>query len=325
MLVSPPHHVRVDSGCLFQLDGFEGALLQHHGAAASLVRLGELLAGLRGGAPIDYFLRLSADAAAAAEEAAAAAGGGGGAAGGGGAHVDLRLFVSCLAARGHDCWLRAGRAARSSDDGDEGGGDDCGGGGSGDAASGSLRVGSAAPRRRSASASSGAAGSSSHLAPPRHRFAVVRAPPCGGAGPGPWPGGRLLVVDPAFRDQFSVSSITTLDPVYASLVAALPEVAVGDAEGLPPLIAFLCEQMERAFVGSGTPLPPWREAAYVLSSWFPAAAHDEPPGRVSEPGGGGPRSPAGRGRLGPQGAAEAAAAAAAPAAALAGPVAPAAH
>jgi hypothetical protein len=41
--------------------------------------------------------------------------------------------------------------------------------------------------------------------------------------------------------------------------------------------------MERAFTCSGTPLPPWRGADYLLSNWLPASARDEPVAAESPP------------------------------------------
>lgn len=34
--------------------------------------------------------------------------------------------------------------------------------------------------------------------------------------------------------------------------------------------------MDASFAENGIPLPPWRDASYMLSMWFPEAAHDVP-------------------------------------------------
>jgi hypothetical protein len=247
-----------------------------------------------------------------------------------------------------------------------------------------LGRGAIAPPAAAAPGSAPPSGSNALLAPPRHTFVVALAPapapaadpPAAAsqpapvaveaaAGPGPGDGaeaGRLLVVDPAFKEQFSAASVASAAPGYLSLVAALPEVVVGGAAGLAPLVEFMCEQvgldgvgwelglhgagldgalgwelrrwwfgwelrrwwvwgltgcvftekgpgvlvllldalhpstyeapvcaalaplplppptlqMERAFILSGTPLPPWREASHLLSCWLPASARDVP-------------------------------------------------
>jgi len=53
----------------------------------------------------------------------------------------------------------------------------------------------------------------------------------------------LVVVDPSFKDQFSGTSVAASDPVYAALVAALPDVVIGTAEGLAPLVRFMCDEV----------------------------------------------------------------------------------
>ncbi|KAI8477322.1 MAG: hypothetical protein J3K34DRAFT_399037 [Monoraphidium minutum] len=87
----------------------------------------------------------------------------------------------------------------------------------------------------------------------------------------------MLVVDPSFLERFRSAPAEVASPAYAALLAALPEVVVGGAEGLAPLVGFLCEQMEKAFRAAGGALPPWRTSEYMLAAWFPADAADEAP------------------------------------------------
>jgi uncharacterized protein (TIGR01615 family) len=48
------------------------------------------------------------------------------------------------------------------------------------------------------------------------------------------------VVDPSFKDSFVLSNGT---PAYAAVWQALPELFVGTAQHLVPLVEFLCTQV----------------------------------------------------------------------------------
>jgi hypothetical protein len=192
--------------------------------------------------------------------------------GGAARHVDLRAFARALAARGHRAWLRTSNAPEGEppapDDADEPRTPPAPPGGS--PAAGSLLAGAAPPpgARGPGSPPPGGRGSSALLAPPRHSFVVVRAPappataPAAAAaaaspgapadGGGDADAGALLVVDPAFREQFSAASVASACPGYLSLVAALPDVLVGAAEGLAPLVEFMCEQVGTGVPGAGS-------------------------------------------------------------------------
>lgn len=80
----------------------------------------------------------------------------------------------------------------------------------------------------------------------------------------PYPG--IIIVDPSMREQFDVACPTDR---YEALVATLPRVFVGAEERLPLAIELLCEELASAFRAKGLMLPPWREAAAMITKWQP--------------------------------------------------------
>lgn len=210
-----------------QLEGFDGFLREQRDAASALEKLVQLLHALHpSGSPSmqQYAARLSRDAAAALKVAAPP-----------GEPLDLRLFLEVLTCCGHEGWLRTGKAPDAAD----------GAGGAG-----------GSPRRSFPGSTSSigrlsGGGANPLLSAPRHTFVVVRAPAMP-ASEGAAGDGCMLVVDPHFKQQFPSASIAASSPVYASLVEALPELVIGTAEGMGPLIKFLCEQVREA--GSCEPL-----------------------------------------------------------------------
>eukprot|EP00877_Chromochloris_zofingiensis_P006603 jgi/Chrzof1/2196/Cz11g06010.t1 len=97
----------------------------------------------------------------------------------------------------------------------------------------------------------------------RHTFVVVSLPGDGIE--------HLYVVDPCFKDQFKLANPT---PYYTSLLSVLPDLFVGAAEDLAPLVEFLCAEMKVAFLVSGGQCPPWRQASFMMTKWLPSAADD---------------------------------------------------
>lgn len=51
---------------------------------------------------------------------------------------------------------------------------------------------------------------------------------------------QLFVVDPCFKDSFLLPNAT---PSYSRLCDALPNIFVGTAEQLVPLVEFMCSQV----------------------------------------------------------------------------------
>lgn len=81
------------------------------------------------------------------------------------------------------------------------------------------------------------------------------------------PSGHLLcVVDPKFREQFQIAHATQR---YERVLEAVPEEVVMSNERLGKVVELLCVEVARAFQETGTPLPPWRQQAAMMSKWQP--------------------------------------------------------
>lgn len=87
------------------------------------------------------------------------------------------------------------------------------------------------------------------------------------------PGGVVTqyIVDTRFKEQFEIAHAT---PRYQRVLAALPRDFVGSEEHMVWLVEFLCEEMSAAFKAAGTALPPWRQAASMMSKWRPRRSED---------------------------------------------------
>ncbi len=94
-----------------------------------------------------------------------------------------------------------------------------------------------------------------------HEFVVVEGPSL------PEP----LVVEPFFRDHFTIGRAFTTDR-YATVLAAAPEELVATYRQLADLVKLLCQEMQFSFEANGNFLPPWRSTRTVLSRWSPARA-----------------------------------------------------
>lgn len=81
-----------------------------------------------------------------------------------------------------------------------------------------------------------------------------------------------LVVDPFFREQFVIAHPT---PRYRAILEFLPQVYVGETPRLTQLVTFLCSEMSLAFKERCAVLPPWRQAASMMSKWQPRKSLDE--------------------------------------------------
>eukprot|EP00879_Flechtneria_rotunda_P001016 GHRR01001152.1.p1 GENE.GHRR01001152.1~~GHRR01001152.1.p1 ORF type:complete len:387 (+),score=133.65 GHRR01001152.1:827-1987(+) len=77
---------------------------------------------------------------------------------------------------------------------------------------------------------------------------------------------QSYIIDPDFRDSFLLSNAT---PEYQALYEALPNLFVGTAEQLEPIVLFMASQMQLVFTESVTSCPPWRQPAIMLSKWLP--------------------------------------------------------
>eukprot|EP00775_Hariotina_reticulata_P008615 gene8615-8796_t len=82
---------------------------------------------------------------------------------------------------------------------------------------------------------------------------------------------QLFVVDPSFKDSFVLSNAT---PAYAAVWQALPELFVGTARHLVPLVELLCTQIQLVFAETASSCPPWRQPSCMITKWLPTNADD---------------------------------------------------
>lgn len=82
---------------------------------------------------------------------------------------------------------------------------------------------------------------------------------------------RTMIVDPRFLDQFEIAHSTMR---YACLLSAVPTNLVVTMPRLSEAVEILCAEMARAFSKVGTPLPPWRQTAAMLSKWQPRRSQE---------------------------------------------------
>jgi uncharacterized protein (TIGR01615 family) len=103
----------------------------------------------------------------------------------------------------------------------------------------------------------------------RHAFLAVQLP--GGGERGAAEADAEVLVDPRFREQFEIAHTT---PRYARLLEALAPEAAAPPARLAAAVGLLCAEMARAFAETGTPLPPWRQAAAMHSKWQPRRSEE---------------------------------------------------
>jgi uncharacterized protein (TIGR01615 family) len=80
-----------------------------------------------------------------------------------------------------------------------------------------------------------------------------------------------VLVDPRFREQFEIAHPT---PRYARILAEVPAELVAPADRLSKAVELLCAEMAVAFAATGTPVPPWRQAAAMMSKWQPRRSEE---------------------------------------------------
>lgn len=97
----------------------------------------------------------------------------------------------------------------------------------------------------------------------RHSFLAVTV-----EGPN---GGTQLVVDPRFKEQFEIAHAT---PRYTQILEAVPTEAVVPQDRLNSAVEALCKELAAAFQASSIPLPPWRQAAAMMSKWQPRRSEE---------------------------------------------------
>eukprot|EP00887_Chlorella_sp_A99_P007471 scaffold2.g7471.t1 len=114
----------------------------------------------------------------------------------------------------------------------------------------------------------------------RHRFLLVSL---GGDG--------VVAVDPSFAEQFAVAD-QGITPCLAAVLAAAPPLACVGERALARAVLLLAGELARDFEARGLPLPPWRQAASLLSKWQVAELAGVGPACGGGGGGGGAGSAA---------------------------------
>ena len=82
---------------------------------------------------------------------------------------------------------------------------------------------------------------------------------------------QQIIVDCTFKDQFKICQQTQQ---YQQLLTQLPQVFVGSASHLLPMVELMCTEIALSFKESGFTSPPWRHAKSMSSKWFPTKSHD---------------------------------------------------
>lgn len=84
-------------------------------------------------------------------------------------------------------------------------------------------------------------------------------------------GHAVYIIDPAFREQFSVAHPTLR---YKQILEAVPATFVGTEDRLVSLVKALCAELQSVFMEQDATLPPWRDVAAQLSKWRPRRSTD---------------------------------------------------
>lgn len=83
---------------------------------------------------------------------------------------------------------------------------------------------------------------------------------------------ETVIVDPRFLDQFEIAHSTCR---YDGILSVVPTELVAPIERVVAAVGILSEEMSRAFASTGTPLPPWRQPAAMLSKWQPRRSEEK--------------------------------------------------
>jgi hypothetical protein len=81
-------------------------------------------------------------------------------------------------------------------------------------------------------------------------------------------------VECAFRSHFCIPCATK---AYLAILERVPEIFVGTASHMLPLVEIVTHELARAFAENGITMPPWRSAQSVMSKWSPQRATDRLP------------------------------------------------
>lgn len=109
----------------------------------------------------------------------------------------------------------------------------------------------------------GGGGGSECLRNLRHRFLSCRMQ--GSYGP------AMYIVDPCFREQFEIPHVSDR---YTRILAEVPVSFIGTEEQVIAVVEVMSKEISRAFQEANATLPPWRQAASMLSKWQPRKSED---------------------------------------------------
>jgi hypothetical protein len=86
--------------------------------------------------------------------------------------------------------------------------------------------------------------------------------------------GTDIIVECAFRSHFCIPCATK---PYLAILERVPDIFVGTASQMLPLVEIVTHELARAFSENGITMPPWRSAQSVMSKWSPQRATDRLP------------------------------------------------
>ena len=81
----------------------------------------------------------------------------------------------------------------------------------------------------------------------------------------------MYIVDPCFKEQFEIPHVNAR---YASILADVPVSFIGTEEQVIAIVEIMSKEISRAFQQANATLPPWRQAASMLSKWQPRKSED---------------------------------------------------
>lgn len=84
-------------------------------------------------------------------------------------------------------------------------------------------------------------------------------------------GQALYIVDPCFKEQFEIPHV---NPRYTRIMSDVPVSFIGTEEQVIAIVELMSKEISHAFQQAGATLPPWRQAASMLSKWQPRKSED---------------------------------------------------
>ena len=81
----------------------------------------------------------------------------------------------------------------------------------------------------------------------------------------------MYIVDPCFKEQFEIPHVNAR---YARILEDVPVSFIGTEEQVIAVVEIMSKEISRAFQQANATLPPWRQAASMLSKWQPRKSED---------------------------------------------------